>query len=250
VRAVVVDSCGCFPTGRHYAGIAHLLRTVARGLAEEFAADAAWSDLPIAFVDVETTGRDASIDRIVEIGIAVGRGGQIVARYNWLIHPGIPIPEEARRVHGISDADVAASPGFPAVAQEVAAALEGCVPAAYNAAFDRAFLMNEFARAAFVGKEGERSAPALRREVDWFDPLVWAREIQREERSKALGEVAARLGVALENAHRASDDAEAGLRVLYLLGGDVRVPRTHGPFVQEQKRLAQAYADERRRWRG
>jgi hypothetical protein len=25
MRSVLVDSCGCFPTGRHYAGIAHLL---------------------------------------------------------------------------------------------------------------------------------------------------------------------------------------------------------------------------------
>ena len=249
MRAALVDSCGCFPTGRHYAGIAHLLRTVARGLAEEFAAETPWSELPIAFVDVETTGRDASVDRVVEIGIAVGRGSQIVARYNWLIHPGVPIPEESRLVHGISDADVAGSPRFPAVAHEVAAALAGCIPAAYNAAFDRAFLMNEFARAGFAAKEGDRPAPALRREVEWFDPLVWAREIQREERSKALGEVAARLGVALENAHRASDDAEAGLRVLYLLGSDARVPRAHGSFVQEQKRLAQLHADERRRWR-
>jgi DNA polymerase-3 subunit epsilon len=249
VRATLVDSCGCFPTGRHYAGIAHLLRTVARGLAEEFASDAPWAELPIAFVDVETTGRDASVDRIVEIGIAVGRAGKIIARYNWLIHPGVPIPDEARQVHGISDADVATSPRFAAVAHEVAAALEGGIPAAYNAAFDRAFLNNEFARAGLPAKEGNRLAPALRREVEWFDPLVWAREIQREERSKALGEVAARLGVTIENAHRASDDAEAGLRVLYLLGTDARVPRSHGPFVQEQKRLAQVHADERRRWR-
>jgi DNA polymerase III subunit epsilon len=248
VRAVVVDSCGCFPTGKHYAGIAHLLRTVARGLAEEFAADAAWVELPVALVDVETTGRDASVDRVVEIGIAVGRGGQIIARYNWLINPGIPIPEEARSVHGIGDADVAASPRFEAVAHEVAAALEGCLPAAYNAPFDRAFLNNEFARASFEAPSGSRAAPALRREVEWVDPLVWARELQREERSKALGEVAARLGVPLENAHRASDDAEAALRVLYLLAGDSRVPTTHGAFVQEQKRLAQVHADERRRW--
>jgi DNA polymerase-3 subunit epsilon len=249
VRAVGIDSCGCFPTGRHYAGIAHLLRTVARGLAEEFPAEAAWVELPIALIDVETTGRDASVDRVVEIGIAVGRGGQVIARYNWLIQPGIPIPEEARSVHGISDADVAASPLFPAIAHEVAAALSGCIPAAYNASFDRAFLTNEFARAGHRAGEGERPAPALRREVEWVDPLVWAREIQRDERSRALGEVAARLGVALEKAHRASDDAEAALRVLYVLAADARVPRTHGSFVQEQRRLALVHADERRRWR-
>jgi hypothetical protein len=32
------------------------------------------------------------------------------------------------------------------------------------------------------------------------------------------------------------------------LGKDVRVPRTYAAFVQEQKRLALAQADERRRW--
>ncbi len=248
MRGIVVDGCGCFPTGKHYAGIAHLIRTVLRGLVEEFAADVPWTELPIALLDVETTGRDASVDRVVEIGIAVGRHGEVIARYNWLIHPGVPIPDEARAVHGISDTDVKDAPRFEAVAHEVAAALEGCVPAAYNAPFDRAFLMNEFARA---GKkdDGKSAAPALRREVEWFDPLVWAREIQREERSKALGEVAARLGVQLEKAHRASDDAEAALRVLYHLGSDARVPRVHGAFVQEQRRLSQLQADERRRWK-
>lgn len=250
MRSVVVDSCGCFPTGRHYAGIAHLLRTVAKGLADEFAAEAAWADLPVALIDVETTGRDASVDRVVEIGIAVGRVGQIVARYDWLIQPGIAIPDEAKAVHGISDQDVAESPRFETIAHEVLAALAGCVPAAYNAPFDRAFLWNEFARARHGVAEDERAVPALRREVEWVDPLVWAREIQREERSKALGEVAARLGVPLENAHRASDDAEAAMRVLYALAADARIPRLYGPFVQEQRRLAQTHADERRRWRG
>jgi DNA polymerase III subunit epsilon len=199
---------------------------------------------------VETTGRDASIDRVVEIGIAVGRHGDLIARYNWLIQPGIPIPAEAHAVHGIGDADVKDAPRFEAVAHEIAAALAGCIPAAYNAPFDRAFLMNEFARAASGAAPATGPLPpALRREIEWVDPLVWAREIQREERSKALGEVAARLGVKLEQAHRASDDAEAALRVLYHLGSDARVPRIHGAFVQEQRRLAQMQADERRRWK-
>jgi DNA polymerase-3 subunit epsilon len=79
---------------------------------------------------------------------------------------------------------------------------------------------------------------------------VWARELQQGERSRALLEVATRLGIALENAHRASDDAEAALRVMLALGRDVRVPRTYAALVQEQRRLAMAQADERRlKWR-
>jgi DNA polymerase III subunit epsilon len=64
-----------------------------------------------------------------------------------------------------------------------------------------------------------------------------------------LGEVATRLGIKLENAHRASDDAEAALHVLYKLARDPRVPRSYGAFLQEQRRLALAQADERRMWR-
>jgi DNA polymerase-3 subunit epsilon len=250
MRAAVTDGCGCFPTGRHYAGIAHLLRAVVRGLAEEFTSETPWRDLPIALVDVETTGRDASVDRVVEVGIAVGRNGVVIARYNWLINPGVPIPDEAKAVHHISDDDVKDSPKFAAIAHEISAALHGCVPAAYNAAFDRAFLANEFGRAG-APKDPASSPlpPALRRDVDWVDPLVWAREVQKDEKSKALGEVAGRLGVKLENAHRASDDAEAALLVMYGLATDPRIPDAYGAVVQEQRRLALAQADERRFWK-
>jgi DNA polymerase-3 subunit epsilon len=208
---------------------------------EELAYDAPWAALPIALVDVETTGKDASVDRVVEVGIVLSRGGEIVERRNWLVNPGRPIPKEASDVHKITDDDVKDSPAFAEVAAEVAAMLEGCLPAAYNAAFDKAFLTNELARAGIT----------VRRDVEWVDPLVWARELQQGEKSRALGDVAARLGVALENAHRAIDDAEAALRVLLVLGRDVRVPTTYGAFVLEQRRLSLAQADERRmRWRG
>jgi DNA polymerase-3 subunit epsilon len=211
-------------------------------------ADADWTTLPIALVDVETTGRDASVDRVVEIGIAIARGGEIVERKNWLVNPGRPIPKEASDVHKITDEDVRDAPPFDAIATEVLAVLAGCVPAAYSAAFDRAFLTNELARAGLPAGE----VPAwLDRNVDWLDPLVWARELQQGERSRALSEVTARLGISLENAHRAMDDAEAALKVLLAFGRDVRVPRTYGPLLLEQRRLSMDQADERRiKWRG
>ncbi len=241
----VADVCGCFPTGRHYPGIAHLLKVAIRGLAEGFAQDTAWHEVDIALLDVETTGRDASVDRVVEVGIVVGRHGDVVARYNWLINPGMPIPPEVTAVHGITDAMVKDKPRFEDVASEIAQALRGCVPAAYNALFDRAFMMSEFARA----KAATTGIPALTRDVEWIDPLVWARDIQSDEKSRALGDVAARLGVQLEQAHRAKDDAEAALRVMYALGRDARIPRAYGALVQEQRRLSQAQADQRRMWR-
>ncbi len=243
---VVSDGCGCFPTGRHYPGIAHLLKVQIRGLVAGLANDVPWQEVDVALLDVETTGRDASVDRVVELGIVVGRRGEIVAKYNWLINPGMPIPAEVTAIHHITDEMVADKPRFETVASEIAGALRGCVPAAYNALFDRAFLMSEFSRAKV---DGVADVPALTREVEWLDPLVWARDIQDGEKSRSLGDVAARLGVALEKAHRAQDDAEAALRVLYVLGGDARIPRAYGAMIQEQRRLSQVQADARRMWR-
>jgi DNA polymerase-3 subunit epsilon len=219
-----------------------------RGLVEGFAQETPWHELPIALIDVETTGRDASVDRVVELGIVIARNGIVTARYNWLIHPGIPIPAEVSAIHGIKDDDVKDSPRFDAVAHEIAAALEGCIPGAYNAPFDRAFLANEFGRAGPAKTEG-KLPPALQRDVEWIDPLVWAREIQSNEKSRALGEVAARLGVKLENAHRAADDAEAAVLVLYSLALGGKMPTAYGSLIQEQRRIALVHADERRRWK-
>ena len=166
------DSCGCFPTGRHYPAIAHLLRTQVAGLASEFDQGADWNELPVAMVDVETTGRDAESDRIVEVAIVVGHRGEIVSRNAWLVNPGRPIPPETTSVHGITDADVSGKPTFANVCQEIRVALDRAIPAAYNAPFDRGFLLAETRRAT-DGDDGAQP-PALRKEVEWFDPLVWA----------------------------------------------------------------------------
>jgi DNA polymerase-3 subunit epsilon len=238
--------CGCFPTGRHYPGIAHLLRVRARGTVPDLDAEAAWVDLPIAVLDTETTGKDGQVDRIVEIGIVIGRAGEVVQRLNWLVNPEMPIPEGAREIHGIGDDDVKDAPTFRQIAAEVAAALHGAVPAAYNAGFDKSFVAAELARSGLVL---DALPAALRPEVEWVDPLVWARELQKYEKSKKLGDVAARLGIPLENAHRASDDAEAALKVLYAFGGDTRMPRTYGALVNEQRRLSRAQEESFAMWR-
>lgn len=240
------DGCGCFPTGRHYAGIAHLVRVQASGLVAELDPDAPWIELPIALLDVETTGRDPMNDRIVELAIVVGRRGEVVERFEWLVNPGRPIPDEARQVHKISDEMVADKPPFADVASEIVRALAGAVPAAYNASFDKGFVAAELGRA---GLEGELLPPSLRPSTEWIDPLVWTRELQKYEKGKSLGDVTARLGIALEGAHRATNDAEAALRVMYAFAKDVRVPKGYAALVQEQRRLARQQEEERARWR-
>jgi DNA polymerase III subunit epsilon len=237
---------GCFPSGRHYPGIAHLLRVAAAGLAEEFAATTPVDELEIVSIDTETTGRDATTDRIVEVAAVIWQGGVVVGQHSWLVNPGSPIPAEATSIHGINDEAVKDSPSFAGIAADLAAVLMRRVPLAYNAEFDQRFIAEEYARARV---ELGHAPPALRRGVEWLDPLVWARELQKYEKSKALGEVCARLGIALTNAHRATDDAEAAVRVLAAFCQDARVPKTYAAFIQEQRRLARLQEEERARWR-
>jgi DNA polymerase-3 subunit epsilon len=205
-----------------------------------------WVERRIAFIDVETTGRDPAADRVVEMGIVIGDGGQVVTRYNWLFNPGRPIPKEISDIHGITDADVADKPTFAELAGEILAALGDAIPAAYNASFDRAFLLAELERA---GVRSQSPPPAVRREVDWVDPLTFARELYKDEDSRALGDMATRLGIELVKAHRATDDAEAALRVLYALAKNPRIPRAYGGLIQEQRRLYRSQDEVRKLWR-
>lgn len=246
------DAGGCFPTGRHYPGIAHLIRAQARGTAEEFLADTPMHELPFVAIDVEATGLDPNEDRVIEVACVVfrpapqGSGlGPQIERHGWLINPGRPISEESRAVHNISDDDVRDAPPFAALAGQILDVLARGVPLAYNAEFDRAFLMAELGRA-----RAERAdVPALRKSVDWLDPLTWARELQQAEKSKSLSAVAERLGIEAGTAHRAVDDAHTAGQVLLRFFQDSRVPTSYAAFVQEQRRLARVHKDERQFWR-
>jgi DNA polymerase III subunit epsilon len=241
---VVVD-LGCFPTGRHYPGIAHLLRVAALGLAEGFLGDHIVSDLPIVAIDTETTGRDPSSDRVVEVACVRWERGEVTLRKSWLVNPERPIPKEASDVHGILDEQVKDAPKFAEIIPELLEALAGAIPLAYNAEFDRKQLMAELGRVAAPAAP----PPAFQKNAEWIDPLVWARELQKLEKSRALGEVAARLGIELTQAHRATADAEAALHVFVRFQQDSRLPKQYGAFLQEQRRLARAFEQERVRWR-
>ena len=103
---------------------------------------------PLIFFDLETTGVNASKDRIVEISyIKLMPNGTEVEK-TLRINPEMHIPEEATAVHGITDADVADKPRFKDIAKELARVFEGCAIAGFNSnRFDVPLLAEEFLRA-------------------------------------------------------------------------------------------------------
>ena len=233
------DVCGCFPTGRHYPGIADLIADAIQnveGLCHEFEPGSSWGDIPVVVIDFETTGRDAETDRVIEIGLVTFERGRVSQRESLLVNPGIPVPEESRAVHGITDEELAGAPDFATVMPRVLDLLQGKLPVAYNAPFDRGFLLAELRRAAPQGMTPADMPPAARDEVIWVDPLVWAREILKELQSRRLGDVTKHLSIPLEQAHRAAGDAEATGRVLLALAP--QMPRVYGELIRLQKRYA------------
>ncbi|MBD90921.1 MAG: DNA polymerase III subunit epsilon [Deltaproteobacteria bacterium] len=163
-----------------------------------------WFETPLAVVDVETTGLDPENDRVIEIAVIQMVRGEETGRFASLVHPGREVPAEVTNITGITNEDLSDAPPFETIAQELHAALEGRAFVAYNLGFDRAFVAAEFERC----------------QIEWatqtpIDPLVFARELHKKAGSKRLGAVAERLGISLENAHRAADDALVAGQILY-----------------------------------
>lgn len=98
-----------------------------------------------AIVDTETTGTDASVDKVIELAVVVfeychatGTVGRVLDSYDALEDPGIPIPPSSTAIHGITDAMVAGQRIDDAA---VARLLDGVgLVIAHNAGFDRKFL--------------------------------------------------------------------------------------------------------------
>ncbi len=102
---------------------------------------------PIAFIDLETTGINISIDRIVEIAIVkiLPDGARQVKRK--LINPQIPIPAGSSEIHGITDEMVKEAPTFKQAANELKQFMESCDIGGYNSnRFDLPMLIEEFLR--------------------------------------------------------------------------------------------------------
>jgi DNA polymerase III epsilon subunit family exonuclease len=154
-------------------------------------------------------------DRIVEVGVVVCRGGREVGRFSRLLNPQRDIPTDAQRIHGITDADVAACPPFQAVADELTGLLDRSWVVGHNVRFDVGFLAMELALA------GCSVEPAGCFDTCQLAATTW------DLPNYQLDTVAGAVGVKRGQLHRALADAEAARiifdRVMEELGGSSQV---------------------------
>ncbi|MDV6290286.1 exonuclease domain-containing protein [Streptomyces sp. UP1A-1] len=106
----------------------------------------------LAAFDTETTGVDVESDRIVTAAVYGLGGGQPVEPHDWFVDPGIEIPEDATRIHGITTEE-AQTKGEPAdgavdyIADVLAGyAREGATVVGHNVVYDLTLLDRELRR--------------------------------------------------------------------------------------------------------
>ena len=151
-------------------------------------------DLPLVFLDLETTGGTATFDRITEVGlIEVDKGVQTDV-WSSLVNPQTRISGFIESLTGISSAMVADAPRFADIAKRLYARLEGRVLVAHNARFDYSFLKNEFARAGIDYRARVLCTVKLSRALypehrqHTLDSLIARHELTCNARHRALGD--------------------------------------------------------------
>src|SRR5437867_6325435 len=167
-------------------------------------------------LDLETTGLDASRDRVIEVGAVAFTREAVTSTLERLADPGRSVPEAVLRLTGIDPGDLvgARSPGT--VLSELAEFVRDRRPVGHGAKLDVDFLI-----AAGYWPEG----------LEILDTLDVARILLPDAPSHSLPVLASELGLEQPRPHRALDDADATRQLLLRL-------REEAAAVDEELKLS------------
>lgn len=169
-------------------------------------------DVPLAFVDVETTGASPENgDRVIEVGVVRVEGGEVVGTLQKLVDPRRPISAGITALTGISPEMCAGQPVWGDVMDEVTQMMRGAVVVGHNVPFDLGFLRNEYRKSGASLVELLPGAMVL-------DTVRIARK-RFGSGGNGLQKLAARFGCADTTAHRALADAQTTFKVFCELVG-------------------------------
>lgn len=171
----------------------------------------AWHKGPMTGLDFETTGVSTEDDRIVTASIVRIQPGKPTDSTAWLVNPGIPIPEGAAAIHGITTERAQAQGKDPAgvlldVVTELEHAFDEGPVVLMNAPFDLTMLDRECRRHGVAGLDNVRPV---------IDVRVLDKRISYRRGPRKLADLCAHYGVRIDGAHDSTYDALAALRVAW-----------------------------------
>lgn len=162
--------------------------------------------------DLETTGlKPGENCGIIEVGAVKIRGDSDDVTFQSLADPGHSVPPEITEITGITDEDIAGSSRSEDVVGDFLDFAGDSILIAHNAPFDLSFL--------------EYSAPDPI-EHDHIDTLRLSRQLISAE-SHSLSNLVETLGLSLERAHRALDDALATRDLFLHLSEQISKPEDY-----------------------
>jgi DNA polymerase-3 subunit epsilon len=181
-----------------------------------------WYEGPLAAFDTETTGVDVETDRIVSAAVVVQDAPGSRPRVRaWLVNPGVPVPEGATAVHGLTDEYLQLNGRWPSpvmdeIARELAEQSAAGRPlVVMNAPFDLTLLDRELRRHRASSLDHWFETVPLR----VLDPRVLDKHLDRYRKGRrTLTDLCAHYGVELNGAHDAAADAMASLDVVRAVG--------------------------------
>lgn len=182
-------------------------------------------------LDVETTGLDPTVDRIVAVAAIkvdfaeMARTGHANAEtFSALLNPGCPIPAEASAIHGIEDHHVKDAERFCEIAQQLRDFIGDLPIVGHNIQFDKQFLNAEFRRCKVKGLGRTKSYCTQQRTKEHLGYIGKGfRRVSLIEAAQ-LFEVPGRRG----KHHDAMEDAQICLQVAagyYLVDNGLKHPR-------------------------
>lgn len=203
----------------------------------------------MAAFDLETTGTDPEEDRIVTASVALVGAGMEPEASDWLVDPGIEIPEGATRIHKITtqmarEEGRAAPEAVAEITTLLAAYLNEDYPiVAFNARYDLTMLDREARRHGIEPLVELVGSPMG---LIVLDPLILDKQVDPYRPGKRkLTDLCQHYGVELDQAHASNADALAAARLAWRLGsenpelGETDLPTLHESQIEWAKLQAE-----------
>lgn len=154
---------------------------------------------PFIVVDLETTGLEPKLDRIIEIAAVKVLDGKIIDEWNTLVNPEIFLSQVTTDITGITTEMVQEAPLFQDVVDDYLKFMgDGSIFVAHNVDFDHAFMNQHLAK---------HDRPNLPH--PYMCTFKLAKRVHPNLSRYNLGFLAESFGVPLPQAHRALHDARA-----------------------------------------
>jgi DNA polymerase-3 subunit epsilon len=157
------------------------------------------SEAIFIITDIETTGPEKGVDRIIEIAAVKVQAGKIIDKFEQLIQPQKHIPSVITRLTGIKNEMVESAPLIEDVLPKYSAFLGKGIFVAHNSNFDFSFINSELLRIGYSG---------IRENVDLCTLRV-AKKLLPTLRAKGLNGLAKHFNYKIEFRHRALGDVLA-----------------------------------------